>query len=211
MALTLYYSPMSSAARCLWALEELGIPYEKVRLHLDKLDQKRPEYLALNPNGKVPALVDGEVKMFESIAIMIYLGEKYGVAKGLWPKADTAERAQALSWLVWSSAELQAPIVTYVMHTGDRSFSFPKEQRHAPSVEMAKKQFDMMMRVLDGHLEGKEYVAGSAFSFADLAIFGTLGFATMMAGLSIEPYKHVNEWFGRIRTRPAFARAMSIQ
>src|SRR5580704_18558275 len=102
-----FYAPQSSATRCQVALEELGVPYEKVRIHLDKGDQKKPDFLALNPNGKVPALTDGDAKLFESLAIITYLGEKYGTEKGLWPKVGSPEHAQALAWMFWSVNEPQ--------------------------------------------------------------------------------------------------------
>jgi glutathione S-transferase len=95
MSLTFYYSPMSSATRIHWALEELGIPYDKVKVDLAAGDQKKPAYLALNPNGKVPLVVDDGTPIFESLAILIYLGERYGVEKGLFPPG-WAERGEAL-------------------------------------------------------------------------------------------------------------------
>ena len=80
MAITFYYQPMSSAARVHWALEELGIPYEKVKVDLHAGDQKKPDFLKVNPHGKVPALVDGDARLFESAAIILHLGDKYGEA-----------------------------------------------------------------------------------------------------------------------------------
>ena len=85
MSLTFYYTPMSSATRVHWALEELGVPYEKVKMDLAAGDQRKPEYLALNPNGKVPLLVGDGTPIFESLAILLHLGETYGVEKGLFP------------------------------------------------------------------------------------------------------------------------------
>jgi glutathione S-transferase len=200
---------MSSAARVLWALEELGVPYEKVRLNPEKKEHKAPEFLRINPNGKVPALVDGDVKMFESIAILIYLGEKYGVDKGLWPALLSAERAEALTWTIWGTAELQPPVVSYVMHTGERSFSFPKDQRHPPTVDLAKKSWEHLTGILNDRLSGREWVVGDRFTFADLALAGTMSFATMMAGLSLEGRTNVQAWTARCQQRPAFGRAMT--
>jgi len=209
MPLTLYYWPMSSASRVLWALEELGAPYEKVRLNHEKKEHKAPDFLKINPNGKIPALVDGDVKMFESIAILIYLGEKYGVEKGLWPAPLSAERAEALTWMMWGTTEVQPAVVSYVMHTGERSFSFPKEQRHPPTVDMAKKSWEHLTGILDDRLGRREWIVGSRFTFADVALAGTMSFATMMAGLSLEGRANVQAWIGRCHQRPAFGRAMS--
>src|SRR6266545_4462922 len=98
MALIFYYAPMSSATPVYWALEELGVPFEKVKLDLRAGDQKKPEFLKINPNGQVPALVGDGTPMFESVAILLHLGERYGVDKKLWPAAGTPERMGAMSW-----------------------------------------------------------------------------------------------------------------
>src|SRR5690348_11281895 len=90
MAIVFYYAPYSSAVRCHWALEELGIRYEGVKIDLKGTDHKTPEFLKLNPNGSVPTLVDDGVPYFESAAINLHLGQKYGVEKGLWPAAGSA-------------------------------------------------------------------------------------------------------------------------
>ena len=100
MSLVFYYAPFSSAATVHSALEELGVPYEKVKIDLKANDQKKPAFLAINPNGKVPAIVHDGVAIFESAAIIIHLGETFGVEKNLFP-APGVKRAEALKWLVW--------------------------------------------------------------------------------------------------------------
>src|SRR3954452_24446147 len=105
MSIVFYYTPMSSATRIHWALEELGVGYEKVKLDLAAGDHKKPEYLALNPNGKVPLIVEGDTPIFESLAILIYLGERYGVEKGLYPELGP-KRAEALRWIAWANVTL---------------------------------------------------------------------------------------------------------
>jgi glutathione S-transferase len=79
MGIVFYYTPMSSATRVHWALEELGVPYDKVKIDLAKGEQKKPEFLKLNPNGKVPLLVVDGQPVFESLAMLLYLGDTYGV------------------------------------------------------------------------------------------------------------------------------------
>lgn len=211
MTITLYYSPMSSSTRATWALEELGIPYEKKRLHLDKGEQKAPDYLKINPNGKVPALTDGDVTMFESGAIIFYLGETYGVEKGLWPKAGSAERAEALTWAVWGMTELQPAVVSYAMHATDRKFAFPKELRHAPTVEASLKTWHHLTGILEARLAGREYIVGGGFTFCDLMLAGLFGFAMMMAGMPLEDRPNVAAWVARCQNRPAMMRAMAMQ
>jgi glutathione S-transferase len=210
MAITVYYSPMSSSTRAVWALEELGIPYDKVRVHLDKGEQKKPEYLKINPNGKVPALVDGDVTMFEAFAIILHLGERYGVEKGLWPKPGTRERAEALTWSVWAMTELQPAVVSYAMNTTERRFAFPKEQWHAPTAEMARKNWTHLIGILDARLQGREHIVGPSFTFCDVVVASLMGFAVMMAGLPLEGHANVSAWLARCQQRPAMGRAMSM-
>ena len=119
MSLTFYYAPMTSATRIHWALEELGVPYEKVKLDLTAGDQKKPEFLALNPNGKVPVVVDDGMVIFESLAILLYLGERYGVEKDLFPAA-IMERAEAFKWMAWGTASLGETGGRFMRNTTDR-------------------------------------------------------------------------------------------
>src|SRR5947207_14977216 len=106
MAIKLYSWPRSSGTRVSWALEELGVQYEYITLDPQKGEHRTPQYLAIHPLGKIPSLVDGDQTFFESYAILLYLGEKYGVGKGMWPAGGGQPRADALSWTVWGVAEL---------------------------------------------------------------------------------------------------------
>jgi glutathione S-transferase len=206
MSLTFYYSPMSSAARIHWVLEELGIPYEKVKIDIKTGAQKAPEYLKVNPNGKVPAIVDDGTPMFESLAILIHLGEKYGVAKGLWPAVGTKAHMHALTWATWGTVTLGSAVFRYVSNTADR---FPADQRNAKQAEAAKKEMESCLVLLDAELAGKEYLGGSAFTLLDVANASLIGFARMMAGIDMAPYPNVDKWAQRCTTRPAMGRVMA--
>jgi GST-like protein len=96
--LVLYASPMSSATPVTLALTELDVPHEFVHVDLTAGDQHKPAFVALNPNGKVPTLVIDGKPMFEALAILQWLGDRFGVERGTWPAADTRERFEALSW-----------------------------------------------------------------------------------------------------------------
>src|SRR5262249_40698298 len=124
-----YYWPRSSATRAHWALEELGIPYEKIRLDRDKGFHRSPEFLAINPNGKIPALEDDGGKLFESLAIILHLGDKYGAERGLFPAPGAPERGEAFSWSIWAVVQLNYYFFEYLYHGLDTTFSLPKEQR----------------------------------------------------------------------------------
>ena len=105
----LYGQTRSRANRCLWALEEIGVPYELVPIDTNKGENDKPEFLAINPNGRIPALVDGDLKLFESMAINLYLARKYG--KDLWPSTEAGE-AHALQWSFWGTAEVEPFLIT---------------------------------------------------------------------------------------------------
>jgi len=211
MAITVYYSPMSSAVRVVWTLEELGIPFEKVKLDLRAGDQKKPEFLKINPNGKVPALVDGDAKIFENLGIMLHLGERYGVEKGLWPAAGTRERAEAYAWSSWALAEVLVPARELAVHDAESRFpsALPKEQRATQVAEQARATWNQNMGILEAHLAGRPYVLSDAFTFADLAIAANVGFGHLMVGLPLD--KNTAAWFARCTAeRPAFGRAMTV-
>jgi glutathione S-transferase len=130
MSIELYSWPRSSGTRVVWALEELGIPYRYIDLDPKKEENLSPTYLAVNPHGKVPALVDDNVRFFESAAILLHLGERYGVAKKLWPAAGGQPRADALCWTVWAMTELMSYMMQYLYHGLDTPVSYAPESRH---------------------------------------------------------------------------------
>src|SRR5690606_32301452 len=136
MSMILYYTPMTSSTPIHWAIEELKIPYDKVKIDLSAGEQKNPEFLAINPNGQVPALVDGGVPMFESFAMLLHVAETYGVDRGLWPAAGTPARMEALSWTTWSAVTLRSAAVQLMKNTSER---FPQELHHAGQADAARK------------------------------------------------------------------------
>lgn len=203
MSVTFYYSPMSSATRIHWALEELGVPYEKIKVDLAAGEQKKPDYLAKNPNGKVPLVVVDGTAVFESLAILIYLGERYGVEKDLFPPLSLA-RAEVLKWMAWGSVSLADAGGRLMRNVSDR---FPAEQHNAKAAEGAKKEIGDLLGILDAALADKEYLVDGKFSFADLAIAGFMPFLARIGG-DLGPHKNIQAWVGRCTARPALARAM---
>ncbi len=204
MSLVFYYSPNSSAVTVHWALEELGVPYEKVRIDLEKGDQKKPAFLAVNPNGKVPALVHDGTKLFESVAILVHLGETYGVEKNLFPKAGLA-RAEALKWLVWCNVSLgealsrwyhaQSPRVDGALH-------------NAKAAEKGKADVEALLDILEKELDGKKYLVGDTFTLADLQVSGWCSYLGML-GFELAKWPKTDAWTKRCCERPANARAMA--
>ena len=205
MSIVFYYSPMSNATRIHASLEELGVPYEKVKIDLRAGDQKKPAFLALNPNGKVPTIVIDGTPMFESLAIQIALGERYGVEKGLWPALGSPEHLKALTWIVWGQVTLGAAVMRYMANTADY---VPTELHHAGQAEVALKDIHAQLGILDAQLGAHGHLAGDRFTLADLDVASVLGWAVHMAKLESAAYPKVGAWLGTVNQRPVM-RALS--
>ena len=206
MSIRLYGWPNSTAARVHWALEELGVNYEYVTLDSKKGDNKTPEYLAINPTGKVPGLVDGGQAYFESAAIIIHLGESYGRERELWPAAGVgAARAEALCWTVWGTTELHAYMMQWLYHGLDTVVSYAPDDRSKATAAYNHRQYLRMLDALDARLTSRDYILGGAFSLADIPAASSQLVGLDLGG-SIEGRKNVQAWLDRCRARPAFAR-----
>jgi glutathione S-transferase len=206
MSITFYYSPRSNADRILASLEELGVPYEKVKLDLRAGDQKKPEFLALNPNGMVPTIVLDGTPMFESVAIQIALGERHGVAKGLWPELGSAEHLQAITWLVWGQVTLGTSVMRYMQNTSE---FIPKELQHAGQAEAALKSVHAQLGILEARLATRAYLTGERFTLADLDVVSVLGWAIHAGKINIAAYPKLAAWIGTVSQRPAIRAGMS--
>jgi glutathione S-transferase len=204
MAIKLYSSPRSSGTRVSWALEELGVPYEFVMVDLEKGEHRAPQHLARHPLGKVPAMSDDDQNFFESYAMLLHLGEKYGTQKGLWPSGGQA-RADALSWTVFGAAELGPHMMQYMYHGLDTPMSYDAADRSKAAAEYSRSQFVACLDALEKRLEGRDYLLGN-FSLVDIACSSWLMFGTMF-GVSLSGHPRVDAWFKRCRERPALAKA----
>jgi glutathione S-transferase len=204
MTIKLYSWPQSSGTRVAWALEELGLGYEYVALDPKRGDHRAPSYLAIGPHGKVPALSDDRQTVFESGAILIYLGENYGVEQGLWP-AGGQTRADALSWTVWAMTELGSYMLQYMYHGLDTPVSYKAADRSKAAAEYSQSQFVRSLDTLESKLGGREYLLG-AFSLPDIACASWLMFGTAF-GIALAGHPRTAAWLERCRQRPALARA----
>ena len=194
----LYGVPGSRAMRSLWMLEELGVPYENIKTQFGT-DSRQPEFLKINPNGRVPAMQDGDVTLWESLAINLYLARKYD--RGLWPKT-VEDEGRAFQWTVWAMTELEEPVVTALVN---RAF-LPEAQRNPKRAEDAARRFEKPRDVLEGALQGRPHLLGETFSVADLNVASVLSWASL-AGLDLQPSPNLSAWLARCLARPALARA----
>jgi glutathione S-transferase len=203
LSLKFYYSPMSTSSLTELVLEELAVPCEKIKLDIQKGDTKKPEFLAINPNGKVPAVVHDGTALWESAALTIYLGEVFGVEKKLWP-APGKRRGEAIKWVVWTNATLYEAVSRFTRNTQDW---FPADQRNAKAGEAAKADVANCLRILDEALEGKQYLVGD-YSLADTHLHSITDWLRHLK-LDFTPYSRINAWGQRCSSRPAYAKIMS--
>jgi glutathione S-transferase len=199
--LTLYHANQSRSVRPRWLLEELGVPYTVVRLDLAAGEQKRPEYLKINPNGTVPALVDDDLALFESAAIVQYLADKFP-AKRLAPPVGTPARGLYYQWIHYAMSGLEPPVVTLFLHTIRK----PEAERLPALVTDARAQIAAALGVVERALGGRPFILGDEFSAADVMVASTLGWARMMQIVG-EELANVSGYVTRLTRRPAFLRA----
>lgn len=194
------YGPLTSRVlMCAWALDELGVAYENVPLNPHAGETRTPEYLAINPMGKVPALVDGEVKIFESLAIVLYLAREYGMGK-LMP-ADRAGQAQVLQWCFFAATEVEPPLVSLF---GQQMFTAP-EARKQDRIDEANGKLPKLYTALNEHLGRQSWLVGAQFSAADLALTGVMVPALQFLKIDLAPYPDLQRWLSACKSRPDFA------
>ena len=196
----LYGIPGSRALRSIWAAEEVGVDYELVKTDFTA-DNKKPDYLAINPNGRIPALVDGDLVLFESMAINLYLAKRYG--GDLYP-SDAAGEALTNQWTIWGMTELEPLLMQMVLH----KMVLPEDQRDPARVEAAEGDIQRPLAVLDTHLAKQDYLLGSGFGIADLNLAGTLAVASF-ASYDISAHANASRWLGACVARPSMARAQA--
>ncbi len=195
-----YYAPYTRAVRTVWLLNELGLDYELERYKLGEKAMRSPEYLAVNPNGRVPTLDDGDTRMSESTAIAQYLVARYGDGS-LARTPDSPDFAAYLQWLHYGEGMIMPPINTIVVET----LLLPPERRSQPHADRALRLLSRTLGPVEAHLEGREYLAGS-FSVADTIT----GHACIMAekrGADLSDKPNLKAYNERLLARPALEAA----
>lgn len=190
--ITLYHSPASRAFTAYWMLEEIGLAFDVRHVDIRKGEQKQPEYLKLNPAGKVPTLTDGEVVVSENPAIAIYLADRYSYG-ALAPRIEDPARGAYLKWMVYSTAVVD-PV------------AFLHEQKvDLPGSAAGFGGYDDMVGVLTTTLKSREYLLGDRFTAADVVLGGTI---SRLLYLKVLPEaQELLDYNARLTAREAYHRA----
>lgn len=191
--LRLYGFPPTRSLRALWTLRELELPFEYVNVDLSKRGNQEDAFLRVNPAGKVPALVDGDFVVTESVAIVLYLADKYR-DKSLLP-TDLEGRATANRWLMFVATELEQPLWRIAHHTT----LYPKDRRLPEEITLAREDFRKMAAVFDAHMKGRAFVVGDTFTVADIVAAYTLDWANEVKLL--ETFPNLRTWMERMYER----------
>lgn len=203
MSLTFYYAPMSTASVTLHVLEELGTPCERIKVDIRNGETHTPDYLRLNPNGKVPLIVHDGTPIWESAAITMYLGEMFGVEKGLYP-GPGPRRGAAMKWITWAHVTLGDAVFRLFRNTTEWT---PPDHHNAKVAEAARADIQGCLRILDGALAGERYLL-EGYTLADTHLNCFLDWLRHMQ-LDFAPYANLNAWQERCAARPAYPRAMA--
>jgi Glutathione S-transferase len=190
--ITLYHSPASRAFTAYWMLEELGLPFTVRKIDIRKGEQKSPEYLKLNPAGKVPTLVDGDVVVSENPAIAIYLADRYSYGK-LAPKIEEADRGPYLKWMVYATAVVD-PVA--FLH---------RQKIDVSGFAASFGAFDDMVEVLSSVLMERKYLLGERFSAADVVVGATVSF--LLQRRVLPEHAALVDYNARLQAREAYHRA----
>ncbi len=196
--LKIYGTLSSRATRCLWMLEEMGQPYELVEKSAHPDDLQTAEYLRLNPNARIPTLVDGDLVVWESLAINLYLAQKY---EGPMHSGSPEVQAQATQWSIWATLELET-LAMDLLHHRALLAELAREASHAERDELLLQK---PLGVLNGALVGREYLLGNDFTVADLNLAAILRWAKV-AGLDFSSVPEVERWLDVCFARPAYGR-----
>ena len=186
-------------------LEEADIPYDLTVIDFAKREQKAPDYVKLNPNGRIPTIVDrsnGDFAVFESGAILWYLAEKYGQ----FLPSDVNARSETLQWLMFQMGGI-GPMMGQAMYF--QRIAAPNGQDIPFAIERYVNESRRLLEVLNTRLEGREWLAGDEYTVADMATYPWAR-AYVWAKTSIEGLDNLNAWFDRLDARPAIQRALTI-
>ena len=195
-----YGSVFSRAGMVMLALEELGLEYESVDMLPRSEQTQSDEYRALNPTGKIPTLVDGDLVLFETQAILYYLARQYGAGR-LWAETP-AEEADILRWSLYISNQMEVPALDMLIQ-----FKFSNGQPDSAALERAGDELNRFLPLLEQQLDGREWLSGNRFSIADIHGGMVLSWPKL-AGFDYSRYPNVHRWIKSVLSHPAQKRLM---
>lgn len=202
MTLTIYGSAASRTSWVLWLAEELGLKYQHVPVNHRAGESRKAEHLALNPNGHVPVIRDGDLVLWESLAINLYLARKHG---GPIMPATPADEARALMWSMWALSELESRWAILLQH----SVVLPEDKRNPTLAAEAKTALKAPLEVLENALARSDYLLGDAFTVADLNVAAHISMLPRMK-YDLGPWPKISAWAARCAAPPAAARAREM-
>ena len=203
----LYYAPTPNGWKITIMLEECKLPYKVIPVNLGKGDQFKPDFLKISPNNRMPVIIDHdgpegeEVSIFESGAILVYLGEK---SKKFFSQ-NPSERIKVLEWIFWQVGGL-GPMAGQVSHFINYAPNFPGDHTYAE--KRYKDEYDRLLGVMDKVLNHRRFLAGD-YSIADMASFPWIT-AYKRYEVNLDKFKNVRRWFDEIKNRPSVRKGMDV-
>jgi glutathione S-transferase len=205
MALKIYGVARSRAYRTLWMAAELGLDYEHVKIDFADGSTRQPGFLAINPNGHVPAIDDDGFRLWESMAINLYLAKKYGSgAQGLYPHR-LEDEARVWQWSFWGMTEIERPALTALLNRVG-----PEDRRDPAAADAAEQALAAPLKVLDTAVGSTPYLLGDHFTVADLNLASILAWARQ-ARVNLAAVPHAEGWLKNCHDRPAAQAARRLQ
>ena len=201
-SLRIYGIARTRAFRALWMAGELGLPYEHLPIEIGEAGARAPEFLAINPNGRLPFIVDGDFVLFESLAITLYLAKKHSSGK-LYP-ASLQDEAKAWQWSFWAIAEVDRGVNIWSLH----AVRLPPAERDAAKRDEALKIIAAPFKVLDAAVAAQPYLLGDDFTVADLNVAAVISRAIDM---DLAAVPNLKAWLSRCLARPAARAALALK
>lgn len=191
--------------KALWCLAELDIPYERIDAGMQFGRNNEAEYLAMNPNGRVPTLVDGDYALWESNSVMRYLCMAYGQGTPIYPH-DPKQRAAVDRWLDWTLSTVQPvdrPVFWALIRT-------PKEKQDMAQIQKDADAEAPVWAIADRQLSTRRYFEGDQFTIADIAVGAFARRWLGFTGIRKPAFAHVERWYADIASRPSFAKQLTV-
>ena len=211
MTITIYGIAASRASRPLWVMEELQVPYQHIQTDYRSGDPRKPEFLAINPNGHIPAIDDDGIIVWESMACALYLARKFTEnGQGQLGASCAREEAEILRWTFWTVTEVEKDALTVLMHR----VAMPAEKRDESLAASAEKRLAVPLRVLELQLERsaknqQQFIAATRFTVADINVAAVINWARPAKQLMAQ-FPAVSNWLEACLARPAYQRIKAM-